>query len=107
MLTGGRRAQNKERAVLRKRAGLDALSSTEGPGIRTSEGGRGGVLWGKKTSEGPLGQEGKASPVAFEVCCVYYPRRRLSFDANHPRRKTLAMDEKLCLKLCSWCAVRG
>lgn len=56
--------------MLRKRAGLDALSSTEGPGIRTSEGG-GGVLRGKKTSEGPLGQEGKASPVAFEVCCVY------------------------------------
>lgn len=55
--------------MLRKRAGLDALSSTEGPGIRTSEGGE--VLWGKKTSEGPLGQEGKASPVAFEVCCVY------------------------------------
>lgn len=54
--------------MLRKRAGLDALSSTEGPGIRTSEGGE--VLWGKKTSEGPLGQEGKASPVAFEVCRV-------------------------------------
>lgn len=57
--------------MLRKRAGLDALSSTEGPGIRTSEWGAGGVLWGKKTSEGPLGQEGKASPVAFAVCCVY------------------------------------
>lgn len=72
--------------MLRKRAGLDALSSTEEPGIRTFEGGGEGESCGGRRRV-RVHWVRKVRLLQLPTTSVL-PHRCWLFDANHPRRKT-------------------